>query len=114
MSQRNSASFLQQGKQVDIPAAELMSAAKPYHVVDGYSFVAYPNRNSVPFRDSYGIPEAETVVRGSLRYRGNPEFMMALAGLGWLDDEEEAWLLSGITWAEIQQRLISAASSDKE
>ncbi|AEO67542.1 uncharacterized protein THITE_2050253 [Thermothielavioides terrestris NRRL 8126] len=114
MSQRNSASFLQQGKQVDIPAAELMSAAKPYHVVDGYSFVAYPNRNSVPFRDSYGIPEAETVVRGSLRYRGNPEFMMALAGLGWLDDEEEAWLLSGITWAEIQQRLISAASSDKD
>lgn len=91
-----------------------MSTAKPYHVVDGYSFVAYPNRNAVPFRDFFGIPEAETVVRGSLRYRGNPEFIQALAGLGWLDDEEKAWLLSGITWAEIQQRLISAVGSDKE
>jgi len=114
MSQRNSASFLEQGKQVDIPATELMSTAKPYHVMDGYSFVAYPNRNSVPFRDFYDIPEADTVIRGSLRYKGNPEFIQALAGLGWLDPQEKGWLKSGITWAEIHQKLILAPESDKE
>lgn len=114
MSQRNSASFLHQGKQVDIPATELMSMAKPYHVMDGYSFVAYPNRDSVPFRDFYNIPEADTVIRGSLRYKGNPEFIQALAGLGWLDAQEKGWLKSEITWAEIQQKLISAPESDKE
>jgi saccharopine dehydrogenase (NADP+, L-glutamate forming) len=85
-----------------------MSIAKPYHVMDGYSFVAYPNRNSVPFKEFYKIPEAETVIRGSLRYNGNPEFIQALAGIGWLDQEEKRWLEPGITWAQIQQRLVSA------
>lgn len=114
MSQRNSASFLHKGERVDIPATELMSTAKPYYVMDGYSFVAYPNRDSVPFRDFYNIPEADTVVRGSLRYKGNPEFIQALAGLGWLDPQKKAWLQSGITWAEIQRKLISARDSNKE
>lgn len=113
LSQRNSASFLYQGKQVNIPSTELMSIAKPYHVVDGYSFVAYPNRNSVPFREFYNIPEAETVIRGSLRYKGNPEFIQALASLGWLDPEKRSWLKDGITWAEIQQKLVGASSPDE-
>lgn len=59
-----------------------MTTAKPYYIVNGYSLVAYPNRNSVPFREFYGIPEADTVVRGSLRYKGNPGFVQALAILG--------------------------------
>lgn len=113
LSQRNSASFLHLGRQVDIPAALLMSVAKPHYVKDGYSFVAYPNRNSVPFKDFYNIPEAETVVRGSLRYEGNPEFIQALAGIGWLDQEEKLWLKSGITWAQIQQKLVNASDLDE-
>lgn len=108
LSQHNSASFLFQGRQVDIPAQDLMSASKPYFVLDGYSFVAYPNRNSVPFREFYDIPEAHTVIRGSLRYEGNPQFVQALINLGWLDTETKDWLRPGITWAEIQQRAIGA------
>lgn len=77
MSQMNSASFISNGKQVDIAAKDLMSTAKPYFVVERYDFVAYPNRNSVPFREFYKIPEAETVIRGSLRYEGNPAFIKA-------------------------------------
>ncbi|OQE30185.1 hypothetical protein PENFLA_c003G08424 [Penicillium flavigenum] len=113
LSHRNSASFLHHCKQVDIPATELMSVAKPYYVTDGYSFVAYPNRNSVPSRDFYNIPEAETVIRGSLRYKGNPEFIQALAGIGWLGQEEKSWLKPEITWSQIQQRLVNAPSSDE-
>lgn len=88
-----------------------MSIARPYHVLDGYSFVAYPNRDSVPFRDAYRIPEAHTVVRGSLRYEGNPAMVKALIDLGWLDTEEKPWLKDGMTWAQIQQRATGAASS---
>lgn len=39
-----------------------MGVAKPYSVLDGYYFVAYPTRNSVPFKEFYNIPEAETLV----------------------------------------------------
>ena len=75
----------------------------------GYDFVAYPNRDSVPFREFYKIPEAETIIRGSLKYEGNPAFIKAFADAGWLDAEEKEWLKPGITWAEITQRVTSAA-----
>ena len=113
MSQMNSASFLLNGKQVDIPAKDLMATAKPYFVMDGYDFVAYPNRSSVPFREFYKIPEADTVVRGSLRYNGNPAFIKAFADAGWLDANEKEWLKSGITWAQISQNVTGAVNSNE-
>lgn len=90
-----------------------MSLAKPYHPLDGHSFVAYPNRNSVPFHEAYGIPEAHTVVRGSLRYEGNPAMVKALIDLGWIDPEEKPWLEEGLTWAQIQQGVTGAWSSNE-
>jgi saccharopine dehydrogenase (NADP+, L-glutamate forming) len=90
-----------------------MATAKPYHVMDGYDFVAYPNRNSVPFREFYKIPEAHTVIRGSLRYEGNPAFVKALIDLGWLDTEQKDWLKDGLTWAEIFQKMTSAEGKDE-
>ena len=106
MSQCNSASFFQDGKQVDIPAEDLMAVAKPYHVVDGYDFLAYPNRDTKPFRELYKIPEAKTVIRGSLRYDGNPQLTRALLKTGWLDAQPKSWLVDGITWAEATAKAI--------
>ena len=85
-----------------------MSTAKPYFVKEGYEFVAYANRDSVPFRELYNIPEANTVIRGSLRYTGNPAFVHALNQLGWLDQEVKPWLKAGLTWVQVQQKAIDA------
>lgn len=114
LSQRNSASFILDGKQVDIAAEDLMATAKPYFVMDGYDFVAYANRNSVPFKEFYKIPEARTVVRGSLRYDGNPTFIKAFADIGWLDATEKDWLIEGLTWAQIHARIIGANDSSEK
>jgi hypothetical protein len=59
-----------------------MQHAQLYYITPAYAFVAYPNRVSVPFREAHGIPEAETVVRGTLRYRGNAMFVGAHVKLG--------------------------------
>lgn len=56
LSQRNSATFLQNGKVIDISSDDLMATSKPYYVMKGYDFVAYSNRNSIPFREFYNIP----------------------------------------------------------
>ncbi|KAI6102285.1 Saccharopine dehydrogenase-domain-containing protein [Pisolithus croceorrhizus] len=104
----NSASYLSEGKQVDIAGSDLMGYAKPYFISPAFAFVAYPNRNSVPFREFYDIPEAETIVRGTLRYQGFPEFIKALVDLGWLDATEKEWLTENLTWAEVTQRAIGA------
>jgi len=85
-----------------------MSVAKPYFISPAFAFVAYPNRDSVPFKEWYNIPEAETVVRGTLRYQGFPEFIGALVELGWLDAGKKEWLKDGLTWAEVMQKTIGA------
>lgn len=114
LSQFNSAHFLSEGKKVDISNKDLMGTSKPYFVLDGFNFVAYPNRNSLPFQEFYGIPEAETIIRGSLRYEGNPTMVKALIDLGWLDTQPKEWLKTGITWAEVLKKAIGAEeSSDK-
>ncbi|KAF9761494.1 hypothetical protein IL306_003790 [Fusarium sp. DS 682] len=98
-------------KVVEISSKYLMTKAVPYHVLDGYSFLAYPNRDSVLFQQAYGIPEAHTVIRGSLRYEGNPALVKTLIDLGWLDTGSKAWLKESMTWSQIQQQLTGAAST---
>lgn len=85
-----------------------MGTAKPYYITPAFAFVAYPNRDSTPFREFYEIPEAETVIRGSLRYQGFPEFIKALVDIGFLDEQPKDWLKEGIAWSEILQNLTSA------
>lgn len=114
LSQRNSARYLKNGYIEEISSANLMATAAPYYIMDGYDFVAYPNRNSVPFQEFYNIPEAHTVIRGSLRYKDNPAFVQALAKLGWLEQDNKEWLKDGMTWAEIQRKAISASGVDEE
>ncbi|KAG8629531.1 hypothetical protein KVT40_003396 [Elsinoe batatas] len=88
-----------------------MSKAEPYHVKEGHDFVAYPNRDSTPFRDFYKIPEADTIIRGSLRFHGNPEFVDGLRQLGWLDATPKDWLVSGMTWLAVHQRMMGTSDS---
>lgn len=104
----NSASYLSEGKRLDISGQELMGYAQPYFISPAFAFVAYPNRDSVPFKEFYNIPEADTVVRGTLRYQGFPEFIKALVDLGWLDATEKDWLKEELTWAQVMQKTIGA------
>jgi saccharopine dehydrogenase (NADP+, L-glutamate forming) len=94
-----------------------MASAKPYFIYPGFAFVAYPNRDSTPYREKYNIPEAQTVIRGTLRYQGFPEFVKVLVDIGFLSEEEQSFLkpTSGkpITWREATQKIIGA-SSNKE
>lgn len=109
----NSASYINKGQRLDVTGKELMSYAKPYYITPAFAFVCYPNRDSVPFREWYNIPEAETVVRGTLRYQGFPEFIKALVDAGFLDATEKDWLKEGLTWAEVTQKAIGANDANE-
>lgn len=109
----NNASFYAGGKKQDVSGQELMSHAAPYYISPAYAFVAYPNRDSTPFREWYNIPEAETVIRGTLRYQGFPEFIGALVKLGWLNESKKEWLTADLTWAEVTQKATAAADASE-
>jgi len=101
---RNSAKFYQDGKVVEIPGSELMSSAKPYIIYPAFAFLCYANRDSTPFKEFYNIPEAQTIVRGTLRYQGFTDFIKVLVKVGLLDDSNQSYLQSNspeITWREV-------------
>lgn len=95
-----------------VSGVDLMKSAKPYYINPAFAFVAYPNRDSSPFREWYNIPEAETVIRGTLRYQSFPQFILALVKMGFLDDSDSAqdWLRAdkGLSWADVTAKLVGA------
>jgi saccharopine dehydrogenase-like NADP-dependent oxidoreductase len=109
----NAASWLADGQVRSVEGHDLMALAKPYYISPAYAFVAYPNRDSAPYREWYNVPEADTVVRGTLRYQGFPEFIRALVKLGWLDSLPKEWVKEGLTWAEATKRASGAADASE-
>ncbi|CAK9438989.1 uncharacterized protein LODBEIA_P32130 [Lodderomyces beijingensis] len=111
---RNSAKYWQSGEVVDVKSEDLMASAKPYFIYPGFALVCYPNRDSTTYKQLYNIPEAETVIRGTLRFQGFPEFVKVLVDTGFLkDDESEIFTKEG-PWNEATAKLIGAQSSSQE
>ncbi|KAK6075302.1 saccharopine dehydrogenase [Seiridium cupressi] len=108
---RNAAKYWKDGKVVEVEGPELMATAKPYFIYPGYAFVAYPNRDSTPYKERYNIPEAETIIRGTLRYQGFPEFIKTLVDIGFLDDTERDILKQSVPWKEATQSVLGVSTS---
>ncbi|QLG73511.1 hypothetical protein HG535_0F00210 [Zygotorulaspora mrakii] len=111
---RNSAKYWKDGKIETVTSEDLMASAKPYFIYPGYAFVCYPNRDSTIFKDLYHIPEAETIIRGTLRYQGFPEFVKVLVDIDLLKDEESKIFSGVIPWNEALKQYLGANSSSKE
>jgi saccharopine dehydrogenase (NADP+, L-glutamate forming) len=111
---RNAARIYRDGKIVDIAGPDLMANAKPYYILPGFAFVGYPNRDSTPFRERYDIPEAQTVIRGTLRFQGFPEFVKVLVDVGFLKDEAHPAFEKAIPWKEATRQLLGATSSSEK
>jgi saccharopine dehydrogenase (NADP+, L-glutamate forming) len=111
---RNAAKIYQDGKLVSIDGPDLMATAKPYFIYPGFAFVGYPNRDSTPFREKYDIPEAQTVIRGTLRYQGFPEMIKVLVDTGFLSDEANPVFDKPIAWKDATKALLGATSASEQ
>jgi saccharopine dehydrogenase (NADP+, L-glutamate forming) len=86
LASKNSARYLEHGKIVVIPADRLFENPKMIPISGLGEFEAYPNRDSVSYREVYGIPEAGTVLRGTLRYPGWCRTLGKIVDLGLLEE----------------------------
>ncbi|KAF8457969.1 Saccharopine dehydrogenase [Terfezia claveryi] len=114
---RNSAKYWKDGKIEEISGPKLMEAAKPYFIYPGYAFIAYPNRDSTEYRERYNIPEAETIIRGTLRYQGFAEFIKAFVDLGFLDETPVEFLAKTsqpLTWKDTVAKTLGIESTIEE
>jgi len=111
---RNTAKYYKDGEVEEVSGQKLMESAKPYFIYPGFAFVAYPNRDSTPYKERYHIPEAQTIIRGTLRYQGFPEFIRTLVDLGFLSDAPSDTFKEAKPWKTALAELIGSTSEKDE
>ena len=105
MAGRNNGQFLEDGEVVFIPGRDLF---KHYEIldIDGVgTFEAYTNRDALPYQELYGLKDAHTIFRGTLRNLGWCYTMKKAQELGLFDDASRQDL-KGITYKDMMQKLI--------
>lgn len=107
---KNSAQYLQDGKEVFIPSEKLFESYS-LRTIEGLGiFEGYPNRNSLPYISLYGVPETKTMLRGTLRYLGWCETIRTLVRLNVFDQEEKDW--TGLTFADFLRKQLGTRAKD--
>ncbi len=87
MAAREGGRYLRDGVKVEVPPEELFHRYGLTEVPDVGVFEVHVNRDALPYRERYGIPEAKGFFRGTLRNVGHCETFGDLRALGLLDGE---------------------------
>lgn len=101
---KNSATYLQDNKKVFIPSEDLFDNYSLLTIEGLGEFEAYPNRDSTPYVDLYGIQSTKTMLRGTIRNIGWCKTMKKMIELGLLDEKKEGW--SGFTYKDFIRKLM--------
>ena len=111
LASRNPAKWLENGNIVSIPGEQLFEHYQLQDVPDVGTFENYPNRDSVQYKQIYGLDKAETVYRGTFRMTGWCETLRSIAAIGWLSDKKiKNDNLQ--TYADVTAHLISIQKDD--
>ncbi|CAD8093671.1 unnamed protein product [Paramecium sonneborni] len=111
----NDAKYLENGVQKYIPASELLYSTEIIHVNPSLQMEGYPNRDSLPYQELYGLKDCQKLVRGTLRYQGHCVLMAAMKALGFASedlikvDREMSWfeyLLSNVRFESCSSKYL--------
>ena len=76
----NPARYIENGVDKVISAEKLFHSTRAMEIA-GKEFEAYPNRDSVPYKEIYGLDGIKLLMRGTLRYSGWHKLILALKAL---------------------------------
>lgn len=104
----STAKYLSKGQIVEIlGGGDLMSAPKELDFLPGFALEGFPNRDSTQYGELYGLgPNVNTLLRGTIRYKGFSECIQALQLLGLIDTEPHPMLHPhgpDVTWVSPRQ-----------
>lgn len=102
---KNSAQYLKDSKEIFISPEDLFENYSIINIEELGDFEGYPNRNSLPYIELYGIHSTKTMLRGTLRNIGWCSTMKKIVELGLLDEEEKDW--SGMTYRDFLRKLMN-------
>jgi len=112
LASRNSARFLEDGRIVEIEGKNLFVDPKVEEIEGLGTFEVYPNRDSVPYKEMYGLKDALTVKRGTYRNLGWCATLKKIVDLG-LVDETPRPELKGLTFQQVTAGLVGAPADGR-
>jgi len=102
---KNSAQYLKDGQQIFIPPQDLFDDYLMINIEGLGEFEGYPNRDSLPYIELYGIKSTKTMFRGTLRNKGWCSTLKKIADLGLLEEEGKDW--TGLTYKDFLKKLMN-------
>ncbi len=110
MASNNDGKFLKHGKEIYVEPIDLFKNPFSVDFPNVGELQVYPNRDSFPYLELYGIPEAETMFRGTFRYKGWCESLDAMKRLKLTSDTK--YDFTGKTFAGFIAMMIGAENTE--
>lgn len=104
LATNNSSTQLINGKVSVIDVKENLFNTVNTEFFPGLDLEGYYNRNSLPYKESYGLKDAHTIIRGTLRYKNSTFAFQCLKNLGLFEDVPH----NSKTWKELLEKLHSS------
>ncbi len=110
MAGNNDGKYLMKGRVVEVPTEDLFKKPIKMHCCDVGDMEVYPNRDSLPYIELYGIPEAQTMMRGTFRYPKWCDVIDAFKKIGLLGSEKME--MQQLSYAQMLAKLIGAENAE--
>jgi saccharopine dehydrogenase-like NADP-dependent oxidoreductase len=110
MAGNNDARYLENGKETYKPTEDLFKEPLQIEFPEIGFMEVYPNRNSLPYIDIYGIQEAKSVYRGTFRHKDWCEALDVLKAMGLTAYDE--YDLKGKSYAEFTTEVAGVDSKN--
>ena len=92
--QGSPAKYIENKKYKYLPYNRLFENTEIINIKDYGDFDVYPNRDSLKYREVYGLEDIGTMIRGTIRKVGFPKSWNMLVRLGLTDDSFKIYNLS--------------------
>lgn len=103
MASNNDGKYLRKGEVVDVTTEDLFKDPIQCNIDTVGPLEVYPNRDSLPYIELYGIPETKTMFRGTFRYEKWCEVLDGMKSLNLLSYDKMN--MEGMTYAELLAKL---------
>ena len=105
---------VEKGETLTVAPGSLLQSAEASKRFPTMRLEALPNRDSVKYKEIYGVPDVTTLCRGTLRYEGWSNVMHALQCLQLLDQQPIDNATASQSWAKFMQYRLNANTTNSD
>jgi saccharopine dehydrogenase (NADP+, L-glutamate forming) len=95
-----------------MPYSRLFERVREVEFEDGSRWDAYPNRDSLSYREVYALKDVKDMVRGTLRYQGYCDAWHIFVLMGITDDSYQFPLQKGHTYKDFASSYLPGSGDD--